>query len=312
MELQQTSQEIYEKKYQLRDNLQHIIDKDVNDTFKRVAFKLAEPEEDQNYWYEQFLWALQEGATPGGRILANAGAEEYKYNTSNINCTVSDIVKDNIAGILESVKKAGETLSGGSGIGYEFSNMRPENAFVSGAGAFTNGPLAFMDIFDSMCFTISSAGGRRGAQMGTFAVWHPDIRSYVEAKKEDRKLRQFNLSVLIDEEFMEAVKNNAKYALAFPVRQKEFDKGIYSEESDEFIWKPIPWDKNYCIEEGYVFSDDQTQIRFRVWEWIDAVDLWDQIMKSNYDYAEPGIILIDEVNKMNNLWFEEQIRATNP
>lgn len=162
IELQPTSFEIWEKKYQLKDAHGAPVDKDVHDTNKRVASALASSEEERSYWETKFLWALENGATPAGRIMSNAGAGEHKPAVSLINCTVSQIVKDGMDGILDSVKQAGLTLKAGCGIGYEFSTLRPKGAFVAGAGASTSGPLPFMDIFDSMCFTVSSAGGRRG------------------------------------------------------------------------------------------------------------------------------------------------------
>lgn len=163
IELQPTSQEIWERKYQLKDSHGEPVDKSIKDTNRRVAKALAEVEqENKEYWEEKFLWAIEKGATPAGRIMSNAGAWEYKPATSLINCTVSQIVQDSMEGILDSVMQAGLTLKAGSGIGYEFSTLRPKGAFVNGAGAHTSGPLTFMDIFDKMCFTVSSAGGRRG------------------------------------------------------------------------------------------------------------------------------------------------------
>ena len=145
------------------------------------------------------------GAYPAGRIISNAGASKYKPATSTINCTVSGTIEDSMTGILGSVHQAGLTLKAGCGIGYEFSTLRPSGAYVAGAGATTSGPLSFMDIFDRTCFTVSSAGGRRGAQMATFDVSHPDVLEFIKAKREDGRLRQFNLSLLISEEFINCV-----------------------------------------------------------------------------------------------------------
>jgi ribonucleoside-diphosphate reductase alpha chain len=142
-------------------------------------------------------WALRKGAIPAGRITSNAGAWEHKPATSTINCTVSGLIRDSMDDILAKVHEAGLTLKAGCGIGYEFSTLRPRGAYVSGAGAYTSGPLSFMDIYDKMCFTVSSAGGRRGAQMGTFDVGHPDVMEYIRVKRENGRLRQFNLSLLI-------------------------------------------------------------------------------------------------------------------
>ncbi len=162
LKLQQTSHEIWEKKYQLKNEHGNPVDLTVEDTYKRVGKALAATEIDSEYWEERFAWALANGATPAGRIMSNAGAGKYKPATSLINCTVSQTVEDSMYGVLDSVMQSGLTLKAGCGIGYEFSTLRPRGAFVSGAGAQTSGPLTFMDIFDSMCFTVSSAGGRRG------------------------------------------------------------------------------------------------------------------------------------------------------
>lgn len=306
MELQETSQEIWEKKYQLRDQKGNPIDKTVGDTFERVAKALASFEEQPELWEGKFLKALEDGATPAGRILSNAGAEEYKPETATINCTVSDIVGDSMRDILYSNLEAGLTLKAGCGIGYEFSTLRPKGAFVKGAGAYTSGPLTFMDIFDKTCFTVSSAGGRRGAQMGTFAIWHPDVRDFIQAKREDGRLRQFNLSLLIDNEFMEAVKADGDFQLYFPVTQEELDHGF----APETAWKPLAWEEEYCENKGYFVEDGK--ILCKVYETLKAVELYDIMMKSTYNFSEPGFLLIDQINKMNNNWFCETIRATNP
>jgi ribonucleoside-diphosphate reductase alpha chain len=165
-----------------------------------------------------------------------------------------------------------------------------------------------MDIFDSTCFTVSSAGGRRGAQMATFAIWHPDVEEFIKAKREDGRLRQFNLSLLMDDEFFEAVKSKSTYDLVFPVKQSEIEKGLLI---GELIRKKRFWDIDYCKEMGYDINSDD-EILCQVFKTINAVDLWDTIMKSTYDFAEPGILLIDRINEYNNNWFCEEIRATNP
>jgi ribonucleoside-diphosphate reductase alpha chain len=266
--LQPASLEAWDMKYRLKDDEGHPIDLTVDDTYNRVATALASVEEkDQEMWRKKFLWAMQNGATPAGRIMSNAGAGKHKPSTSTINCTVSGTIEDSMDGILDKVKEAGLTLKAGCGIGYEFSTLRPRGAFVRGAGASTSGPLTFMDIYDSMCFTVSSAGGRRGAQMATFDISHPDALDFIKAKRENGRLRQFNLSLLITDEFMAAVSSNADWEF-------KFDGQVYKK--------------------------------------MRAREVWDLIMSSTYDYAEPGFILIDEVNRMNNNWFCENIRATNP
>ncbi|MFI3119712.1 MAG: adenosylcobalamin-dependent ribonucleoside-diphosphate reductase [Methylococcaceae bacterium] len=192
------------------------------------------------------------------------------------------------------------------GIGYEFSTLRPKNAYVSGAGAYTSGPLSFMDIYDKMCFTVSSAGGRRGAQMATFDIGHPDVVEFIRAKREDGRLRQFNLSLLITSEFVEAVKNDQPWFLSFPVTEKEVNiDNLDLTDAKQIIWRDLPY------IDGYILNEDG-QVACKVNKTMPARRLWDIIMSSTYDYAEPGFILIDKVNEMNNNWFCEKIRATNP
>jgi len=217
---QEASLDIWDKKYRLKSKIGECIDASIDDTYKRVARAISEVEktrELREQWYESFLWALRRGAIPAGRIISNAGAREHKPATSTINCTVSGTINDSMNGILDKVHEAGLTLKAGCGIGYEFSTLRPKGAYVSGAGAYTSGPLSFMDIYDKMCFTVSSAGGRRGAQMATFDIGHPDAMEFIRAKREDGRLRQFNCSLLITDEFMHAVKANEDWALAFPI-----------------------------------------------------------------------------------------------
>ncbi|MDD9821914.1 MAG: adenosylcobalamin-dependent ribonucleoside-diphosphate reductase [Gammaproteobacteria bacterium] len=303
--MQPASADIWDKKYRLKTVRGEAVDADIDATFERVAGTLAaveSGEQRQRAWYEKFLWALQNGAIPAGRIVANAGAQQHKPATSTINCTVSRTVPDSMDGILVSVHEAGMTLKAGCGIGYEFSTLRPKGAFVSGAGAYTSGPLSFMDIFDSMCFTVSSAGGRRGAQMGTFDISHPDIMGFIRAKREDRRLRQFNLSCLITDEFMQAVADNADWPLSFPATPREFEDG-----TSKIIWRHWPRGDN----DDYI-TDDLGRTACRVYETVRAKRLWNVIMSSTYDYAEPGFILIDRINDLNNNWFCENIRATNP
>ena len=306
IEIQDASLDIWDKKYRLKDKNEQPVDKDINATYMRVAKALSDVEskEKRKEWQEKFVWALQHGAIPAGRIISNAGAQAYKPATSTINCTVSGIVPDSMQGILERNLEAGLTLKAGCGIGYEFSTLRPKGAYVSGAGAYTSGPLSFMDIYDKMCFTVSSAGGRRGAQMATFDVSHPDVFDFVRAKREDGRLRQFNLSLLITEEFIEAVRSDSDWDLTFPISSKEIEGGL-DLKGDNVVWKPFP------TTDGYT-SNEEGLVACRIYETIRAQKLWNAIMSSTYDYAEPGFILIDQVNKNNNNWFCEDIRATNP
>jgi len=303
---QEASLDIWDKKYRLSAKDGTPIDQTMDDTYKRVARALAdvEKEEVREHWYEQFLWALRRGAIPAGRVTSNAGAQEHKPATSTINCTVSGTIRDSMDDILGKVHEAGLTLKAGCGIGYEFSTLRPRGAYVSGAGAYTSGPLSFMDIYDKMCFTVSSAGGRRGAQMGTFDVGHPDAMEFIRAKREAGRLRQFNLSLLVTDEFMRAVREDRDWQLAFPVRASEV-VGEDTADRAKFIWREWPDASNYV-------ANDEGLVLCKVYKTLPARRLWDVIMSSTYDFAEPGFVLIDRVNEMNNNWWCENIRATNP
>ncbi|MBL8297874.1 MAG: ribonucleoside-diphosphate reductase [Rhodanobacteraceae bacterium] len=305
--LQPASQDIWEKKYRLRTKQGEPVDLSIDHSYQRIAKALAEVEstpDKQQYWNERFLWALRRGAIPAGRITSNAGALDHKPATSTINCTVSGTIEDSMDGILQKVHEAGLTLKAGCGIGYEFSTLRPRGAYVSGAGAYTSGPMSFMDIYDKMCFTVSSAGGRRGAQMGTFDVSHPDVKDFIRAKREDGRLRQFNLSLLITDDFMQAVHSDGDWPLVFPINVKEKDEIDFTD-ADAVIWRDWPTTANYVVR-------DDGLVACKVYGHIRARHLWDMIMVSTYDYAEPGFILIDRVNEMNNNWWCENIRATNP
>jgi ribonucleoside-diphosphate reductase alpha chain len=307
--MQPASLDIWDKKYRLKAKDGHIIDETVDSTYRRVARALAEVEdtpEQRELWYEKFLWALRHGAIPAGRIISNAGAREHKPATSTINCTVSGTIQDSMDDILRKVHEGGLTLKAGCGIGYCFSTLRPRGAYVSGAGAYTSGPLSFMDIYDKMCFTVSSAGGRRGAQMATFDVGHPDVIEFIRAKREHGRLRQFNLSLLITREFIEAVKHDADWPLAFPIQAKEAAAdGIDLNDPRQIIWRNWPTTEELIVNE-------KGQVACKIYKLIRARRLWDLIMSSTYDYAEPGFILIDKVNEMNNNWWCEYIQATNP
>jgi ribonucleoside-diphosphate reductase alpha chain len=270
--LQPASLDIWDKKYRLKTKQGEPVDVTVDDTWSRVARALADVEatpELREHWHERFLWALRHGAIPAGRITSNAGAHEYKPATSLINCTVSDTIQDSMDNILQKVHEAGLTLKAGCGIGYEFSTLRPHGAFVSGAGAYTSGPLSFMDIYDKMCFTVSSAGGRRGAQMGTFDVSHPDVKEFIRAKRENGRLRQFNLSLLITDGFMQAVETDADWPLVFPVHVKEKAE-VDLADANKVVWREWPVQENYVVREDGL-------VACKVYGHIRARHLWDMI-----------------------------------
>jgi ribonucleoside-diphosphate reductase alpha chain len=304
---QEASLDIWDKKYRLKSKIGECIDANIDDTYKRVARAISKVEktrELREQWYESFLWALRRGAIPAGRITSNAGAREHKPATSTINCTVSGTIQDSMNGILDKVHEAGLTLKAGCGIGYEFSTLRPKGAYVSGAGAYTSGPLSFMDIYDKMCFTVSSAGGRRGAQMATFDIGHPDAMEFIRAKREDGRLRQFNCSLLITDEFIQAVADGRDWALAFPITPQEATE-LDIDDPEQVLWREWP------LVDEYVTREDGL-VACKVYKKVPARRMWDMIMSSTYDFAEPGFILIDRINEMNNNWFCENIRATNP
>ena len=259
------SQQIWDMKYRLKGADSTPVDKTVEDSWKRVAQALAEPEKDADYWAGQFYTAMRDFRfLPAGRILSGAGS---KRRVTLFNCFVMGDIPDDMAGIFESLKEAALTMQQGGGIGYDFSTLRPKGSAVKGVGADASGPLSFMDVWDAMCRTIMSAGSRRGAMMATMRCDHPDIEAFIEAKQEAGRLRMFNLSVLVTDAFMEAVRTDSAWELTF--------KGT--------IYRSLP-----------------------------ARALWDKIMRATYAFAEPGVIFIDRINRRNNLWYVEDIHATNP
>lgn len=297
---QAASLDAWASKYALRDARTRFLEQAPEQTLARVATALAavEPPQTRAHWRERFEWALAHGAVPAGRILANAGAGAHRAGATTINCTVSGLIPDSMDGIMGRLHEAALTLKAGAGIGYDFSTLRPRGAPVHGSGTTTSGPLPFMDVFDAMCRTVRSAGGRRGAQMGCLDVGHPDVLEFVRAKHEAGRLQQFNLSLLIRDDFVTAVRGDLDWPLAFPAFPEERD--------DERVWRPFP-----AIDPRFQ-RDDQGRVAMKVYRRIRARELWDLIMRSTYEHAEPGFILIDRVNELNNNWFCEDIRATNP
>lgn len=227
----------------------------------RVAYAMANDTEHGDALKEIFK---DKRFIPGGRILAAMGSP--RVVTAN-NCYVMDTIPDSMDGIIRVLGEAAETMRQGGGVGYDFSTLRPRGARITTLGSESSGPLSFMDVFNSMCGTISSAGHRRGAQMGVLRVDHPDIEEFIEAKTEQGRLTNFNISIAITDSFMRAVKAGRSFDLVF---------------------------------------DD------RVYRTIDAKALWLKIMRATWDWAEPGVIFIDRVNSDNNLWYCENITATNP
>ncbi len=258
--------DIWQRKYRYSGHGTRPADASIEDTMKRVARACAakdEKKEQAARQFESILTTLE--FIPGGRIIANAGTD--RDEVTMFNCYVMNKIDDSIEGIFDTVKESAMTQKQGGGVGFDFSTIRPRGSHIKGCDAAASGPISFMQVLDSTCRTIMSAGQRRGAQMGILRCDHPDIEEFISAKRENARLQMFNLSVAITEKFIQAVKADADWDLVF--------KG-------------------------------------KVYKTIRARDLWDQIMHSTYDYAEPGFILIDKINQLNNLYYCEEICATNP
>ncbi|MFC3230034.1 adenosylcobalamin-dependent ribonucleoside-diphosphate reductase [Marinibaculum pumilum] len=259
------SRQIWDMKYRLKDADGTPVDRTLDDSWDRIARALAAPEADPEAWIPRFREALEDFRfLPAGRIVAGAGTDR---RVTLFNCFVMGTIPDDMAGIFDNLKEAALTMQQGGGIGYDFSTLRPRGAPVRGVGADASGPLTFMDVWDAMCRTIMSAGHRRGAMMAVMRCDHPDIEAFIAAKEDAGRLRMFNLSVLVTDAFMEAVKADAGWDLMF---------------------------------DGTVFRT------------VQARDLWNRIMRATYAYAEPGVIFVDRINRLNNLHYCETIAATNP
>ena len=259
------AEQIWDMKYRFKQADGTPIDKTVEDSWQRIARSLAAVETAPAEWEPKFYDVLADFKfLPAGRITAGAGTER---SVTLFNCFVMGTIPDSMGGIFDMLKEAALTMQQGGGIGYDFSTIRPKGAKVKGVAADASGPLSFMDVWDAMCRTIMSAGSRRGAMMATMRCDHPDILDFITAKRDPARLRMFNVSVLVTDAFMAAVK------------------------ADE------PWD---LVFEGEVYHS------------LRAVELWDQIMNSTFEFAEPGVIFIDRINQANNLNYCETIAATNP
>jgi ribonucleoside-diphosphate reductase alpha chain len=259
------AEQIWDMKYRFKQADGTPIDETVEDSWRRIARSLAAVESASADWEPKFYEALSDFKfLPAGRITAGAGTER---SVTLFNCFVMGTIPDSMGGIFDMLKEAALTMQQGGGIGYDFSTIRPKGAKVKGVAADASGPLSFMDVWDAMCRTIMSAGSRRGAMMATMRCDHPDILDFITAKRDPARLRMFNVSVLVTDAFMAAVK------------------------ADE------PWD---LVFEGQVYHT------------LRAVELWDQIMNSTFEFAEPGVIFIDRINQANNLNYCETIAATNP
>jgi ribonucleoside-diphosphate reductase alpha chain len=274
---------VWKAKYRYRD------EGTIADTWQRVARALAAVEtKDRASWEKRFLGILQDFKfLPGGRVQAGAGTER---NVTLFNCFVMGPIEDSITGIFSALEEAAVTMQQGGGIGYDFSTLRPRGARAKAVGTIASGPVSFMHVWDAMCGTILSTGARRGAMMATLRCDHPDIEEFIAAKQKPGALRRFNLSVQITDAFMTAVKENAEWCLVFPATT--FDG------QGETVMRDWP---------GY-----EEKVPCRIVRRIPARALWDRILRAAYDYAEPGVLFIDRINRLNNLWYSEHISATNP
>ncbi len=283
------SARIWDSKYRFRDHGE-IRDLTVVDTWRRIARALASVENSQREAWAQRFYSVLEGFRflPGGRIQAGAGTP---HKVTLFNCFVMGPVEDSLNGIFDALKEGALTMQQGGGVGYDFSTLRPRGQPARGVGTVASGPVSFMRIWDSMCATILSSGARRGAMMATLRCDHPDIEDFIEAKRSPQMLRHFNLSVLVSDEFMQALAGDKDWPLVFPLPPGDEPSGDIVYRAWSGADKPLP-----C----------------RVLRRVRARALWDRIMRATYDYAEPGVIFIDRINRLNNLWYCEHVSATNP
>ncbi|MCX4188041.1 adenosylcobalamin-dependent ribonucleoside-diphosphate reductase [Methylophaga sp. OBS4] len=277
---------VWASKYRLRGTGKD--DNCIQETWDRVAEALSAVEPvAQSSWAQRFRYLLSECKfLPGGRILAGAGTGR---NVTLFNCFVMGQIEDSMNGIFEALKEGAVTMQMGGGVGYDFSTLRPRGMPARRVGSTASGPVSFMHIWDSMCATVLSSGFRRGAMMATLRCDHPDIETFITAKQQQNVLRRFNLSVLVSDKLIQAVENDEDWSLLFP------DPAAADGESVMSHWP------------GY-----DGAVRCRVFRRLKARDLWHQIISAAYDYAEPGVLFIDRINQWNNLYYCEQITATNP
>jgi ribonucleoside-diphosphate reductase alpha chain len=252
------------------------------------ALATVEEENVRSVCEQQFLSILRDFKfLPGGRIQAGAGTARH---VTLFNCFVMGIVEDSIPGIFRALQEGALTMQRGGGIGVDFSTLRPRGTPAKDAGSIASGAVSFMHLWDAMCGTILSTGARRGAMMATLRCDHPDIEEFIAVKQQSGRLRRFNLSIQITDAFIAAVRSNDEWPLVFPATA--FDA---CGETVMRVWtgEPVP-------------------VSCRVVRRVGARDLWERILRASYDYAEPGVLFIDRVNNLNNLWYQERLTATNP
>ena len=284
------SYRIWHDKYRLV-NTAGIAEPGIEPTWQRVAQALARAEGvGRRHWASCFDTLLRDFTfLPGGRILAGAGSGR---RVTLFNCFVMGLLDDSIDGIFSALREGAITMHQGGGIGYDFSTLRPSGMRAGSTASIASGPLSFMRIWDSMCATLLSTGARRGAMMATLRCDHPDIEVFIDAKRDPRELRHFNLSVQISDAFMEALAQGADWPLLFPLESGAVPDGTN------------------IIERAW--TGTEAPVPCRVWRTVPARELWQRIMRAAFDYAEPGVLFVDRINADNNLGYCERISATNP
>lgn len=263
----------------------------VEDIYARVAKTLAsiEAEGERDKYEQLFLANMRAGAIGAGRIMSSAGTD---IQATLINCfvqPVGDCIQgvddEGFPGIYEALREAAETMRRGGGVGYDFSRIRPKGALVKGTRSMASGPCSYINVFDQSCSTVESAGARRGAQMGVLRIDHPDVMEFITAKRTPGRWNNFNVSVGVSDAFVQAVVDDTQWDLVHKSKPCESVMNTTGRQRDDGLW---------------------------VYETVAARDLWDTIMKSTYDFAEPGILFLDQINTDNNLHYCEEINATNP
>lgn len=263
---------------------------DIGATWRRVARATAQAEAaERNLWAERFYRLLADFRfLPGGRILAGAGSG---HRVTLFNCFVMGEIADDIENIFEALKEGALTMQHGGGVGYDFSTLRPAGVIAQATGTIASGPVSFMHIWDAMCATVLSTGARRGAMMATLRCDHPDIETFVDAKRDPAALRHFNLSVQVSDAFIAAVDADDDWPLVFPLRDGESAEGA-------------------VIKRRWTGTADA--VPCRVLRTVRARALWQRIMRAAYDTAEPGVLFVDTINRDNTLADRETLTATNP
>ena len=282
------SRHVWDRKYRWRDP-RSVREHSIFETWTRVSRAVASVEKhDRQAWAKRFFELLADFTfLPAGRILAGAGTG---HRVTLFNCFVMNTLEDSLDGIFNGLKEGAVTMQQGGGVGYDFSTLRPEGTYAKRTGTFASGPVSFMKIWNCMCATLLSTGARRGAMMATLRCDHPDIETFIEAKQTGNDLEFFNLSVLVTDEFMAAVRQDALWPLLFP------EPG--APPGPDIVVRPWP---------GHA-----QPVPCRVARRIPARALWSKIMRASYDYAEPGVLFIDRINRNNNLYYCETISCTNP